>query len=192
MLVSGCPDPAHYCNADPDGSRTWDCAIDYEWTDYYGIQHELRLYRGRFACSVAFFHLHRINCAACCLIVDKKNGTGTVYENRFTEEVIRTASKMAGIPCKLGLFSRLYVFCGLCADDCRPSSQLECIQRGWQQRRFCGMSWMPFLAVVIGGTSLNWWSFLSTWVPSIGALIIQTLTTTIYMIGSAGEVTLVV
>src|SRR5690606_19602485 len=47
------------------------------------------------------------------------------------------------------------------------------------------------LAVVIGGTSLNGGRFYMIG-TIVGALIIQTLTTTIYMIGIPPEVTLVV
>lgn len=99
------------------------------------------------------------------------------------------ASLMSGIRAK-GVLLSVYLFCGLCAGiaGLLLSSNVSSADGNnaglWYELD-------AILAVVIGGTSLNGGRFylLGT---VIGALIIQTMTTTIYMIGVPPEITLVV
>lgn len=99
------------------------------------------------------------------------------------------ASLMSGIRAK-GVVLTVYVFCGLCAGiaGLLLSSNVSSADGNnaglWYELD-------AILAVVIGGTSLNGGRFYLTGTV-IGALIIQTLTTTIYMIGVPPEITLVV
>ncbi|CQR57426.1 ABC transporter permease [Paenibacillus riograndensis] len=99
------------------------------------------------------------------------------------------ASKMSGIRAHLVILA-VYVFCGLCAGiaGLLLSSNVSSADGNnaglWYELD-------AILAVVIGGTSLNGGRFYLTGTV-IGALIIQTLTTTIYMIGVPPEITLVV
>jgi len=84
----------------------------------------------------------------------------------------------------------VYIFCGLCAGiaGLLLSSNVSSADGNnaglWYELD-------AILAVVIGGTSLNGGRFYLMGTV-IGALIIQTLTTTIYMIGVPPEITLVV
>ncbi|WP_438448425.1 ABC transporter permease [Gorillibacterium sp. sgz5001074] len=100
-----------------------------------------------------------------------------------------TASRLAGIRSKTVLWA-VYMFCGLCAGIAGLilSSNVSSADGNnaglWYELD-------AILAVVIGGTSLNGGRF-SLAGTLIGALIIQTLTTTIYMIGVPPEITLVV
>ncbi|WP_379155713.1 ABC transporter permease [Paenibacillus sp. sgz5001063] len=100
-----------------------------------------------------------------------------------------TASLMSGIRSAWVILS-VYVFCGLCAGiaGLLLSSNVSSADGNnaglWYELD-------AILAVVIGGTSLNGGRFYLTGTV-IGALIIQTLTTTIYMIGVPPEITLVV
>lgn len=100
-----------------------------------------------------------------------------------------SASKMSGIRAHLVILA-VYVFCGLCAGiaGLLLSSNVSSADGNnaglWYELD-------AILAVVIGGTSLNGGRFYLTGTV-IGALIIQTLTTTIYMIGVPPEITLVV
>lgn len=99
------------------------------------------------------------------------------------------ASLMSGIRANWVILS-VYMFCGLCAGiaGLLLSSNVSSADGNnaglWYELD-------AILAVVIGGTSLNGGRFylLGT---VVGALIIQTLTTTIYMIGVPPEITLVV
>lgn len=99
------------------------------------------------------------------------------------------ASLMSGIRAK-GVVLTVYIFCGLCAGiaGLLLSSNVSSADGNnaglWYELD-------AILAVVIGGTSLNGGRFYLTGTV-IGALIIQTLTTTIYMIGVPPEITLVV
>lgn len=99
------------------------------------------------------------------------------------------ASKMSGIRARLVILA-VYVFCGLCAGiaGLLLSSNVSSADGNnaglWYELD-------AILAVVIGGTSLNGGRFYLTGTV-IGALMIQTLTTTIYMIGVPPEITLVV
>ncbi|MFX3632213.1 MAG: ABC transporter permease [Candidatus Pristimantibacillus sp.] len=99
------------------------------------------------------------------------------------------ASRLAGIKAKTVLFA-VYMFCGLCAGIAGLilSSNVSSADGNnaglWYELD-------AILAVVIGGTSLNGGRFYLTG-TLIGALIIQTLTTTIYMIGVSPEIILVV
>lgn len=99
------------------------------------------------------------------------------------------ASRLAGIQSNFVIIS-VYVFCGLCAGiaGLLLSSNVSSADGNnaglWYELD-------AILAVVIGGTSLNGGRFYLMGTV-IGALIIQTLTTTIYMIGVPPEITLVV
>ena len=100
-----------------------------------------------------------------------------------------TASRLAGIRSDtVRLFA--YLFCGLCAGMAglilsSNVSSADCNNAGlWYELD-------AILAVVIGGTSLNGGRFFLTG-TLLGVLIIQTLTTTIYMTGVPPEITLVV
>jgi len=99
------------------------------------------------------------------------------------------ASRLAGLRSNTVILS-VYVFCGLCAGIAGLilSSNVSSADGNnaglWYELD-------AILAVVIGGTSLNGGRFYLMGTV-IGALIIQTLTTTIYMIGVPPEITLVV
>ncbi|GGH12210.1 ABC transporter permease [Paenibacillus segetis] len=100
-----------------------------------------------------------------------------------------TASRLAGVRSKT-IILMVYMFCGLCAGIAGLilSSNVSSADGNnaglWYELD-------AILAVVIGGTSLNGGRFNLTG-TLIGALIIQTLTTTIYMVGVPPEITLVV
>lgn len=100
-----------------------------------------------------------------------------------------TASRLAGIRSKTVLLT-VYMFCGVCAGIAGLilSSNVSSADGNnaglWYELD-------AILAVVIGGTSLNGGRFYLAG-TLVGALIIQTLTTTIYMIGVPPEITLVV
>ncbi|WP_127530171.1 ABC transporter permease [Paenibacillus kobensis] len=100
-----------------------------------------------------------------------------------------TASRLAGIRSRTVMLA-VYMFCGLCAGIAGLilSSNVSSADGNnaglWYELD-------AILAVVIGGTSLNGGRFSVTG-TLIGALIIQTLTTTIYMTGVPPEITLVV
>jgi ribose/xylose/arabinose/galactoside ABC-type transport system permease subunit len=99
------------------------------------------------------------------------------------------ASRLSGIRAKTVL-AAVYMFCGLCAGIAGLilSSNVASADGNnaglWYELD-------AILAVVIGGTSLSGGRFYLTGTV-IGALIIQTLTTTIYSIGVPPEITLVV
>lgn len=99
------------------------------------------------------------------------------------------ASRLAGIRSNYVIII-VYIFCGLCAGIAGLilSSNLSSADGNnaglWYELD-------AILAVVIGGTSLNGGRFYLSGTV-IGALIIQTLTTTILMIGVPPEITLVV
>ncbi|MGO4372538.1 ABC transporter permease [Paenibacillus sp. MCAF20] len=100
-----------------------------------------------------------------------------------------TASRLAGIRSRAVMFA-VYVFCGLCAG---VAGLLLSSNVSSADGNNAGL-WYELdaiLAVVIGGTSLNGGRFYLMGTV-IGALIIQTLTTTIYIIGVRPEITLVV
>ncbi|MDQ6417842.1 ABC transporter permease [Paenibacillus sp. LHD-117] len=100
-----------------------------------------------------------------------------------------TASRLAGIRSRTVILA-VYIFCGLCAGlaGLILSSNVSSADGNnaglWYELD-------AILAVVIGGTSLNGGRFYLSG-TIVGALIIQTLTTTIYMIGVPPEITLVV
>lgn len=99
------------------------------------------------------------------------------------------ASRLAGIRSRVVMIV-VYMFCGLCAGiaglilSSNVSSADGNNMGMWYELD-------AILAVVIGGTSLNGGRFYLTG-TLIGALIIQTLTTTIYMTGVPPEIILVV
>lgn len=119
-------------------------------------------------------------------LLTRKTALGLFIESVGCKPV---ASRLAGIRSKTVLFA-VYVFCGLCAGIAGLilSSNVSSADGNnaglWYELD-------AILAVVIGGTSLNGGRFYLTG-TLIGALIIQTLTTTIYMIGVPPEITLVV
>lgn len=100
-----------------------------------------------------------------------------------------TASRLAGIRSR-SVILMVYIFCGLCAGlaGLILSSNVSSADGNnaglWYELD-------AILAVVIGGTSLNGGRFYLSG-TIVGALLIQTLTTTIYMIGVPPEITLVV
>ncbi|MBB3112884.1 simple sugar transport system permease protein [Paenibacillus phyllosphaerae] len=99
------------------------------------------------------------------------------------------ASLLSGVRSSVVILA-VYIFCGLCAGiaGLLLSSNVSSADGNnaglWYELD-------AILAVVIGGTSLNGGRFYLMGTV-IGALIIQTLTTTIYMIGVPPEITLVV
>lgn len=100
-----------------------------------------------------------------------------------------TASRFSGLQVKNIIFA-VYVFCGLCAGIAGMiiSSNVKCADSN-NAGLFIEMD--AILAVALGGNSLNGGRF-SIWGSVIGALVIQSITTTIYAIGVPPEVTLVV
>ncbi|WP_206424274.1 ABC transporter permease [Cohnella candidum] len=99
------------------------------------------------------------------------------------------ASRLIGIRSRLVLVT-VYVFSGLCAG---VAGLILSSNVASADGNNAGL-WYELdaiLAVVIGGTSLNGGRFYLAGTV-VGALIIQTLTTTIYMIGVPPEITLVV
>ncbi len=120
------------------------------------------------------------------LLLTRKTSLGLFIESVGCNP---TASHMAGIRANWVILS-VYVFCGVCAGIAGLilSSNVSSADGNnaglWYELD-------AILAVVIGGTSLNGGRFYLTGTV-IGALIIQTLTTTIYMIGVPPEITLVV
>lgn len=119
-------------------------------------------------------------------ILTRKTALGLFIESIGSNPA---ASRLAGIRSKTVMFA-VYMFCGLCAGIAGLilSSNISSADGNnaglWYELD-------AILAVVIGGTSLNGGRF-SLAGTLIGALIIQTLTTTIYMIGVPPEITLVV
>jgi ribose/xylose/arabinose/galactoside ABC-type transport system permease subunit len=100
-----------------------------------------------------------------------------------------TASRLAGIRATAVILA-VYMFCGLCAGI---AGLILTSNISGADGNNAGL-WYELdaiLAVVIGGTSLNGGRFYLTG-TLIGALIIQTLTTTIYMVGVPPETILVV
>ncbi len=99
------------------------------------------------------------------------------------------ASRLAGIHASVVIIT-VYVFCGLCAGMAGliTSSNVSSADGNnaglWYELD-------AILAVVIGGTSLTGGRFYLSG-TLVGALIIQTLTTTIYMVGVSPEIILVV
>ncbi|WP_379134527.1 ABC transporter permease [Paenibacillus sp. sgz500958] len=120
------------------------------------------------------------------LLLTRKTALGLFIESVGCNP---TASQMTGIRSS-GVILCVYVFCGLCAGiaGLLLSSNVSSADGNnsglWYELD-------AILAVVIGGTSLNGGRFYLSGTV-IGALIIQTLTTTIYMIGVPPEITLVV
>lgn len=99
------------------------------------------------------------------------------------------ASRMAGINAR-NLVLWVYAFCGLCAGI---AGLIVCSNVKSADGNNAGMYFEldAILAVVLGGTSTTGGKFYLMG-SMVGALIIQTLTTTIYSIGVPPEITLVV
>ncbi|MZQ81267.1 ABC transporter permease [Paenibacillus sp. 5J-6] len=123
---------------------------------------------------------------AAAAILTRKTALGLFIESVGCKP---TASRLAGIRSRTVMLA-VYIFCGVCAGIAGLilSSNVSSADGNnaglWYELD-------AILAVVIGGTSLNGGRFYLTG-TLIGALIIQTLTTTIYMIGVPPEITLVV
>jgi len=120
------------------------------------------------------------------LVLTRKTSLGLFIESVGSNP---TASRMAGIRATVVIFS-VYIFCGVCAG---VAGLLLSSNVSSADGNNAGL-WYELdaiLAVVIGGTSLNGGRFYLAGTV-VGALIIQTLTTTIYMIGVPPEITLVV
>ncbi|HBG00959.1 MAG TPA: sugar ABC transporter permease [Firmicutes bacterium] len=101
----------------------------------------------------------------------------------------RTASRFTGIKARTIIFW-CYVFTGLCAGI---AGILVCSNVRCADGNNAGllMELDAILAVVIGGTSMSGGKFY-LWGSMIGAIIIQTLTTSIYALGVPPEITQVV
>ncbi|WP_322902864.1 ABC transporter permease [Paenibacillus campi] len=120
------------------------------------------------------------------LVLTRKTALGLFIESVGCNP---TASLMAGIRAKVVIFA-VYIFAGICAG---VAGLLLSSNVSSADGNNAGL-WYELdaiLAVVIGGTSLNGGRFYLAGTV-VGALIIQTLTTTIYMIGVPPEITLVV
>jgi len=120
------------------------------------------------------------------LIFTRKSAMGLFIESVGSNP---EASRLAGIRSTIVILL-VYICCGLCAGiaGLLVSSNVSSADGNnaglWYELD-------AILAVVIGGTSLNGGRFYLMG-TILGALIIQTLTTTIYMIGIPPEITLVV
>ncbi|WP_246168586.1 ABC transporter permease [Paenibacillus antarcticus] len=120
------------------------------------------------------------------LLLTRKSALGLFIESVGTNS---EASRLAGIRSRAILIS-VYAFCGICAGI---AGLILSSNVSSADGNNAGL-WVELdaiLAVVIGGTSMNGGRFYLSG-TLIGALIIQTLTTTIYMIGVPPEITLVV
>jgi simple sugar transport system permease protein len=123
---------------------------------------------------------------AAASLLTRKTAIGLFIESVGNKPV---ASRLAGIRSRSVVIA-VYLFCGLCAGIAGLilSSNVSSADGNnaglWYELD-------AILAVVIGGTSLNGGRFYLAGTV-IGALIIQTLTTTIYTIGVPPEITLVV
>jgi simple sugar transport system permease protein len=124
--------------------------------------------------------------AAVLLLLTRKTALGLFIE---AIGINRVASRLAGIRARSITFA-VYAVCGLCAGIAGliVSSNVKSADGNNAGLLF---ELDAILAVVLGGTSLNGGRFYLLG-SILGALIIQTLTTTIYAVGVAPEVTLVV
>lgn len=124
--------------------------------------------------------------AAVLLLLTRKTALGLFIE---AIGINRVASRLAGIRARTITFA-VYAVCGLCAGIAGliVSSNVKSADGNNAGLLF---ELDAILAVVLGGTSLNGGRFYLLG-SILGALIIQTLTTTIYAVGVAPEVTLVV
>jgi simple sugar transport system permease protein len=123
---------------------------------------------------------------AIALFVSKKTALGLFIESSGCNA---TASRFVGINVeRIKLI--VYTFCGLCAAIAGLiiSSNVKCAD-GNNAGLFIELD--AILAVALGGNSLNGGRF-SLAGSLIGALVIQSITTTIYSIGVPPEITLVV
>ena len=124
--------------------------------------------------------------AAVLLLVTRKTALGMLIEAIGINPV---ASRLAGVRARTITFA-VYAACGLCAGIAGliVSSNVKSADGNNAGLLF---ELDAILAVVLGGTSLAGGRFFLLG-SILGALIIQTLTTTIYAVGVAPEVTLVV
>jgi Ribose/xylose/arabinose/galactoside ABC-type transport systems, permease components len=123
---------------------------------------------------------------AAAALLTRRTALGLFIESVGTNP---EASRLAGVRSNVVVLV-VYMFCGLCAGiaGLLLSSNVSSADGNnaglWYELD-------AILAVVIGGTSLNGGRFYLTG-TLVGALIIQTLSTTIYSVGIAPEITLVV
>jgi galactofuranose transport system permease protein len=124
--------------------------------------------------------------AAAMLLLVRKTALGMLIEAIGINPV---ASRLAGVRARTITFA-VYAVCGLCAGIAGliVSSNVKSADGNNAGLLF---ELDAILAVVLGGTSLAGGRFFLLG-SILGALIIQTLTTTIYAVGVAPEVTLVV
>lgn len=124
--------------------------------------------------------------AAILVLLTRKTALGMLIEAIGINPV---ASRLAGVRAKTITFA-VYAVCGLCAGIAGliVSSNVKSADGNNAGLLF---ELDAILAVVLGGTSLAGGRFFLVG-SLLGALIIQTLTTTIYAVGVAPEVTLVV
>lgn len=124
--------------------------------------------------------------AAVMVLLTRKTALGLVIEAIGINPV---ASRLAGVRAR-GITFAVYAVCGLCAGIAGliVSSNVKSADGNNAGLLF---ELDAILAVVLGGTSLAGGRFFLLG-SVLGALIIQTLTTTIYAVGVAPEVTLVV
>lgn len=120
------------------------------------------------------------------IIITRKTALGLFLES---VGINKEASRLSGINSNIILFLS-YTFCGFCS---AIAGLIVCSNVKSADANNAGLLFEmdAILAVVIGGTSLNGGKFyiLGT---VIGAIIIQTLTTTIYSTGVPPEITLVI
>lgn len=123
---------------------------------------------------------------AFALLITRKTALGLFIESIGINP---TASRFTGIKSKQIVFLT-YVFCGLCAGIAGliVSSNVKSADGN---NAGLLMELDGILAVVLGGTSMNGGKF-SLWGSIVGALIVQTLSTTIYATGVPAEATQVV
>ena len=184
LLGRWCGHSADYCNLDSHGSGARDGAADHWWTDHHGVQRSVQIYRRGLASYAAVFDLYRCYRVAHSCSIDAKNGAWPVHRVGG----LQTDSQPSGRHPVQDVLLAVYMFCGLCAGIAGLilSSNVSSADGNnaglWYELD-------AILAVVIGGTSLNGGRFYLMG-TLIGALIIQTLTTTIYMIGVPPEITL--
>ncbi|MFC4597495.1 ABC transporter permease [Cohnella hongkongensis] len=123
---------------------------------------------------------------AAAALLTRRTALGLFIESVGTNP---EASRLAGVRSNVVILVA-YMFCGLCAGI---AGLLLSSNVSSADGNNAGM-WYELdaiLAVVIGGTSLNGGRFYLSG-TLVGALIIQTLSTTIYSVGIAPEITLVV
>jgi simple sugar transport system permease protein len=118
-------------------------------------------------------------------VLTRRTALGTLLE---AVGINPEASRLAGVRSRTIVFA-IYVFCGLCAGIAGLMIASN-ISAADANNAGLWIEMDAILAVVIGGTSLLGGRYSLTGTV-LGALIIQTLTTTVYTVGIRPEVTLV-